>query len=185
MMRTFLLHFPSTYLPGCDTDRQLNATQIEELGTKPLANSRQRCKLQQRAAASPSTGSWRLPGLKVRLAGWIKHVKSIAIYTDWDLGAGTIKYHLFHLRCSFGLHIDGCYFISHEWLSIFLWALRSLALSLTLLSSYPLTLSLFPYYVSDPLSLFYHSFHRVKYLLYTLLYFSTLSSIFSPILPLF
>ena len=83
------------------------------------------------------------PGLKVRPAAWIKHVKSIAIHTHWDWEARTIKYHLFHLRCSFGLHIDGCYFISHEWLSIFLWALRSLSLSLSLASpsSHPLALS--------------------------------------------
>lgn len=81
------------------------------------------------------------PGLKVRPAAWIKHVKSIAIHTDWDWEARTIKYHLFHLRCSFGLHIDGCYFISHEWLSIFLWALRSLSLSLASPSSHPLALS--------------------------------------------
>lgn len=123
------------------------------------------------------------PGLKVRPAAWIKHVKSIAIHTDWDWEARTIKYHLFHLRCSFGLHIDGCYFISHEWLSIFLWALRSLSLSS---STSPwlrprLTRSLFLHYVIDSLSLFYHSFHWGKYFLCTLLDFFTVSP---PSLPL-
>ena len=114
------------------------------------------------------------PGLKVRPAAWIKHVKSIAIHTDWDWEARTIKYHLFHLRCSFGLHIDGCYFISHEWLSIFLWALRSLSLSLASPSSHPLALST----LRDRLSFSVLSLLSLEasiFFLCTLLYFFTVS----------
>lgn len=56
MVPTFLaLKSPGT------THRQQNATQIEELGTKPLANRRKQYKMQQkalhRAAALPSTSS--------------------------------------------------------------------------------------------------------------------------------
>lgn len=90
-------------------------------------------KVLDRAAASLSTGSQRLPGMRGGPAGWIKHFKSIAIYTDWDWGAGTIKYRLFHPRCSFGLHIDACYFISHEWLCMFF---MSFTLSLSLFCSH-------------------------------------------------
>lgn len=82
-------------------------------------------KMQQRNSnrARGFSNSSLLLGLKGGRADWIKHLESIAIYTGWDLGAGTIKYHLFHQCRSFGLHINGCYFTTSEWLSEFWWAI--------------------------------------------------------------